>query len=267
MDGRHADPVPEIADLWVAYKRKPDDEKRNQLVMHYLPLVERIAYRIATSLPMAAHLENEDLVAVGVFGLLDAIKKFDLSRGLRFATFCTPRVRGAIIDELRRCDRAKRNARRAERQVTKASAEYRIAYGRNPTDTELAVMLGLPEDETRSLLVKARVPTTTSLSATLYETDSEKEVCASDLIADQRIAAPDRSTAKAEIMRLVTKGLSQQQRLVIVLYYYERLTMREISETIGASESRVSQIHKQILAHLRKRLDGRADELFPDRGV
>ena len=249
-------PPDDIQEIWHDYKRDSTDKAlRNRLVERYLPLVQHNARRVWARLPNGVELD--DLVSAGVFGLIDAIEAFDIARGVKFETYCVQRIRGAMLDELRANDWVPRTVRSQGTKLAQATAELEVRHGRQPTQQELAEHLELSSKELEKLIRDAHAVGLTSLNNKRYQTDSDKEVGEVDILADKKGEDPTRRVRKNDLMRLVTKGLNRNERLIIILYYYEELTMKEIGETLGLSESRVCQMHSalvlRIQAHLGKR--------------
>ena len=249
----------EVQKLWRAFKADPSSETlRNQLVEHYLPLVRYNAERIWARLPDGVELD--DLISAGVFGLMDAIDAFDLERGVKFETYCVPRIRGAILDELRTLDWVPRLVRSKASKLAEAVSTLEARHGRPPSDQELAEHLGISVQELEKMKQEANTVNVISLDKKWYETDSYKDVREIDILEDKKGEDPTRGIQKKDLMRLVTKGLNRNERLIIILYYYEELTMREIGATLDLSESRVSQMHSSIMKRLQRQLQSRRPE-------
>ncbi len=249
----------DIQQIWIAYKQDPTRiDLRNRLIEHYLPLVRYNAERIWTRLPQGVDLE--DLVSAGTFGLLDAIEAFDLDRGVKFETYCVPRIRGAMLDELRTMDWVPRLVRSKASKLAEATKALESQLGRHPSEQELAEHLGISLDELEKLMVEASAVNVVSLNKKWYETDSYKDVREIDILEDKRGEDPTKRIQKSDLMRLVTKGLNRNERLIIILYYYEELTMKEIGATLDLSESRVSQMHSSIVQRLQEQLARRRSE-------
>ena len=249
----------EVAEVWRDYKRSGRQELRNVLMERYLPLVRYSAERIGAKLPQ--EVENDDLMSAGVFGLIDAIDAFDLERGVKFETYCAPRIRGAILDELRSLDWVPRLVRSRATRLDRVQTTLRDLFGRSPTETEVADRMGLSSSEYRKLARDATATTQVSLFRKCGETDSNKDICEGDIIEDRRGRNPVRDAQRRDIKALVTRGFSRAERLILILYYYEELTMKEIGETLDLSESRVSQMHSAILERLKDQLADRRREL------
>ncbi len=249
----------DIAEIWKSYKQdQSNQELRNILIERYLPLVRYNAERVWAKLPEGVDLN--DLISAGVFGLMDAIDAFDLGRGVKFETYCVPRIRGAMLDELRTMDWVPRLVRSKASKLESARKEAEAEFGRPPSDTEMAGRLHIPLPEYEKLKSEASAVNLVSLNKKWYETDSYKDVREVDILEDSKGEDPTRGIQKRDLMKLVTKGLNRNERLIIILYYYEELTMKEIGNTLGLSESRVSQMHSSIVARLKDQLKRRRPE-------
>ncbi len=249
----------DVEQLWIEFKKDPtNQELRNRLVEIYLPLVKYNGERIWSRLPEGVELD--DLISAGVFGLMDAIDAFDLSRGVKFETYCVPRIRGAMLDELRTMDWVPRLVRSKASRLNEAVKNLEAKLGRQPTETELAEELGISVEELDKMMLDANAVNLISLNKKWYETDSYKDVREIDILEDKKGEDPTRRIQKSDLMRLVTKGLNRNERLIIILYYYEELTMKEIGATLDLSESRVSQMHSSIVQRLQAQLAKRRPE-------
>jgi RNA polymerase sigma factor for flagellar operon FliA len=249
----------QLKDWWSRLTKDGDEEARNGLMEHYVPLVKYTAERLRTKLP--DEVDMDDLVSAGIFGLMDAIKAFDPSRGVKFETYCTPRIRGAILDELRSMDWVPRLVRSRAHKLGQATQSLEAQFGRRPNERELADRLRMSLREFRKLHRDAHAIGIVSLSRKWYETDSNRDVREIDVIDDKRSEDPVQIAQRRDIKELVTRGLSRAERLIIVLYYFEEMTMKEIGEALDLSESRVSQMHSAILLRLRNQLEKRRKEL------
>ena len=249
----------DIDQLWREFKTDISNQVlRNRLIEKYLPLVRYNGERIWARLPEGVELD--DLISAGVFGLMDAIDAFDLSRGVKFETYCVPRIRGAMLDELRTMDWVPRLVRSKASKLNEAVKALEAKLGRTPTESELAEQMGLTVPELEKLILDANAVNLISLNKKWYETDSYKDVREIDILEDKKGEDPTRRIQKADLMRLVTKGLNRNERLIIILYYYEELTMKEIGATLDLSESRVSQMHSAIVQRLQSQLERRRPE-------
>jgi RNA polymerase sigma factor for flagellar operon FliA len=247
----------QVARLWIEYKRTNTKEYFDSLVEAYLPLVRYTAERIWGKLPKGVELD--DLFSAGVFGLMGAIEAFDISRGVKFETYCTPRIRGAILDQLRSEDWVPRLVRSRAHRIDAAWDRLRVELGRNPTEDEMAGHMGISLPEFYHIVKEANAVAITSLDRR-WGDDDEDGVKELDVVRDSRSEDPVRQLQKKDLKDLITRGLNKKERLIIVLYYYEELTMKEIGETLALSESRVSQMHAAILLRLRKLLTDRKEE-------
>jgi len=249
----------DVAELWVDFKRDiSNQELRNRLVEIYLPLVKYNGERIWARLPDGVELD--DLISAGVFGLMDAIDAFDLSRGVKFETYCVPRIRGAMLDELRTMDWVPRLVRSKASKLNEAMRTLDARLGRQPTEVELAEQMEITVPELEKMILDANAVNLISLNKKWYETDSYKDVREIDILEDKKGEDPTKRIQKNDLMRLVTKGLNRNERLIIILYYYEELTMKEIGATLELSESRVSQMHSSIVQRLQSQLGQRRPE-------
>lgn len=250
---------PKIMKVWVQYKKNPTQELRNTLMERYLTVVKYNAERIYSKLP--DEVELDDLISAGVFGLIDAISAFDLSRGVKFETYCAPRVRGAILDELRSMDWVPRLVRSRAHKLNDATKALEAEYGRVASDEEIAVKMEISTIDYIKLKRDATATGLVSLSRKWFETDSQKDVCEIDVLEDKRGEDPLKETQKKDIKDVLTKGLSRAEKLIVVLYYYEEMTMKEIGATLDLSESRVSQMHSSILDRLKAQISHQKTEL------
>lgn len=247
-----------IEDVWVKYKKAGTDEIRNFLIERYLDIVKYTAERMHMRLP--AEVDVEDLMSAGLFGLMDAIDAFDLERGVKFETYCAQRIRGAIFDELRAMDWVPRLVRSRTAKVERARKSLEMELGRRPTDAEISSRLDVDKAEYQKLSKDSKPVGVVSLNRKWFETDSSKDVREIDVISDKRQINPLGEIQRKDLKVLITKGLSRAERLIVVLYYYEEMTMKEIGMTLDLSESRVSQMHSSILARLKAQMQHREKE-------
>ncbi len=247
----------ELRELWRSYKVDGDEHARERLVVAYSPLVKFIAGRMASGLP--SHVEEADLVSYGLLGLIGAIERFDLEREIKFETFAVARIKGAIIDELRSLDWVPRSVRSRARDVERAHAALEGSLGRAPTDEEMAVKLEMTVDEFRDVLLEIANSSVLALDDLWTFADPEGgggQISVLDTIQDPNALDPEHEANTAELKdRLADaiESLPERERLVIALYYYESLTLREIGEVLGVTESRVSQLHTKAVLALRSR--------------
>lgn len=248
-----------LAEVWKDFKADLTDQRlRNILIERYFPLVKYNAERVWQKLPEGVDLN--DLISAGVFGLMDAIEAFDMERGVKFETYCVPRIRGAMLDELRTMDWVPRLVRSKKSKLDAATKRVEARVGRPPTDAEIAAEMELSPEEFEKMKSDASAVNLVSLNKKWYETDSYKDVREVDIVEDSKGEDPTGGIQKRDVMKLVTKGLNRNERLIIILYYYEELTMKEIGSTLGLSESRVSQMHSSIVARLKDQLRQRRPE-------
>jgi RNA polymerase sigma factor FliA len=249
----------DVEQLWIEFKQDlTNQELRNRLVELYLPLVKYNGERIWARLPEGVELD--DLISAGVFGLMDAIDAFDLTRGVKFETYCVPRIRGAMLDELRTMDWVPRLVRSKASKLNEAIKTLETRLGRQPTEIELATEMQITVPELEKMMLDANAVNLISLNKKWYETDSYKDVREIDILEDKKGEDPTKRIQKNDLMRLVTKGLNRNERLIIILFYYEELTMKEIGATLDLSESRVSQMHSSIVQRLQSQLGRRRPE-------
>lgn len=269
FSARHAEPsrIPSplddrpIQDVWREYKRVRSENIRNYLMEKFLPLVRYNAERIYTRLP--DEVDIEDLMSAGIFGLKDAISSYDLERNVKFETFCAPRIRGAILDELRNMDWIPRLVRARTSRVENARTKLEMASGRPATDEEVAAYLGVGQEEFDKINKDSKPVGTSSITRKFTGGDGGRDVREIDIIRDETQSNPIREIQRKDLKDLITKGLSRAERLIVVLYYYESMTMKEIGATLDLSESRVSQMHSSILLRLKAQMQHRTRELEP----
>ena len=252
----------DINDVWKQFKANKTQVMRNLLMMEYLPLVRYNADRIYSKLPDEVDLD--DLIQAGSFGLKDAIESFDPNRGVKFETYCAPRIRGAILDELRNMDWVPRLVRSRSSKVIQASRQLQMQLGRAPTQEEIAAHIGVSRDEFDKMLKDSSAVSQVSLSRKWFETDNDHESREVDVLQDNQATGPLAVLNQRDMKELITRGLSRSEKMVLVLYYYEEMTMKEIGDALELSESRVSQMHSSIIARLRTQLADREKELSED---
>ena len=233
-------PSEDIEKIWREFRLTANPALRNRLVLQYAPLVKYVAGRLRTRMPES--VDQDDLVSDGVLGLMDAIERFEPARGLSFQTFAVPRIRGAIIDGMRAMDFVPRSVRDKLRAVQRAQVALEERLGRSPEDTEIARELGIPVQQLRDLNRQA-----TSNHANLDDFDLADGLSSA---ADLRVEQND---VNASLMRVVDQ-LVERDQVIIALYYFEGLTLAEIGQVLGVTESRISQVHRRVTETLRKRL-------------
>lgn len=247
-----------IKRVWEQFHKTRDDYHRNLLLEHYRDLVKYCADRLHSKLP--DKVELDDLISAGVFGLMDAIDKFNPDLGVKFETYCAPRIKGSILDELRSMDWVPRLVRARAHQLAKATHSLEMHLGRKPDEKEIAEELNMDTEEFSRLQRDANAVSLVSLNTKCGDSDGEKDVCEIDVIKDKKSEDPLLEAQKRDLRNLLTKGLTRAERLIIVLYYYEEMTMKEIGATLDLSESRVSQMHSSIVARLKAQMNTRKKE-------
>jgi len=248
-----------VTELWEEFKSTGSVEARNRLVLHYSPLVKYVAGRVSSGLPH--NVDPADLVSYGMFGLIDAIDKFDLGRGFKFETYAISRVRGSIIDELRSIDWVPRSVRAKARTVERTYAKLENELRRTPTDAEVASAMGISEDELQTLFARISFFGIVALEETLaVGPDRSDAVTVGDTIPDAGVGPVAAFEAEETRQMLVAaiNRLPEREKVVLALYYYENLTLNQIGQVLGITESRVCQIHTKAVLQLRSKL-GRSE--------
>lgn len=247
----------ELAVFWSEFKADGSQKARERLILHYAPLVKYVASRVASGLP--ASIEQADLASYGMFGLIDALDKFDLERGIKFETYAIPRIKGAILDELRALDWVPRSVRSKAREVDKAYAEVEAREKRQPTEVEVAERLGVSKGELHDVITQISFVSVMALDEALsVGADRGESMSLMDTLAD----AGDLTDPAAGVEDQETRGmlaaaindLSEREKVVLTLYYFEGMTLSEIGEILGVTESRVCQIHTKAVGQLRTHL-------------
>jgi RNA polymerase sigma factor for flagellar operon FliA len=246
----------ELRELWRRWKLQRDDGARERLVVAYSPLVKFVAGRMASGLP--SHVEEADLISYGLFGLIGAIDRFEPAREIKFETFAVARIKGAIIDELRSLDWVPRSVRAKARDVEKAHSQLENEFQRAPTEDEMADRLKIPIEELRQSLLEIANSSVLALDDLWTIADpGGGQVSLLDTIRDPGAVDPQAEIDATELKDRLAgaiESLPERERLVIALYYYENLTLREIGEVLGVTESRVSQLHTKAVLGLRSNL-------------
>ena len=247
----------EIGALWVAYKRSSTPALRDRLILHYSPLVKYVAGRVAVGLPQ--NVEQSDLVSYGIFGLIDAIEKFDLDRGYKFETYAIARIKGAILDELRSIDWVPRSVRSKARALEKAYAKLESTHHRSPSDAELAEELDMTETQLGNTLSQISFIGLVALDEMLsVGGDRGESLTLGDTVADSA-DGPVQSYEVEEMRQILAEAITrmpEREKVVLMLYYYEGMTLAEIGQVLGVTESRVCQIHTKAVIHLRSKIAG-----------
>ncbi len=244
---------PEIEQVWRTYKDTNDPNLRNLLIERYLPLVRYISERLLVSLPKS--IDVDDLQSAGVFGLMDAIDGFDLERGIKFKTYCTTRIRGSILDELRSQDWVPRLVRLKAHQLAKAYKALEIELGREPTDYEMAEKMGVSLEELSGMVDEASVCNIFSLSEKWDDNEDDDSLEKVEMLEDKASLDPIETLNQKDVLRAITRSLTKKEKLIIIMYYYEGLTMREIGDILNLTESRVCQIRSNVMAKLKVQLE------------
>src|SRR5215813_11180090 len=246
----------ELRELWRRYKEGGDDSARERLVVAYSPLVKFVAGRTGARLP--SHVDQADLISYGMIGLVEAMDRFEPQRQIRFETFAMQRIRGAIIDELRSLDWVPRSVRSRARDIEAAQAKLEHELQRAPTEAELAAKVGMTETELQNSLLEIANSSVYALDELWTVSDSSgDQVSLLDTISDPRADDPQESLASNEIKDRLTDAIAslpEREQLVVALYYYDNLTLREIGEVLGVTESRVSQLHTKAVMRLKSHL-------------
>ncbi|WP_407939683.1 RNA polymerase sigma factor WhiG [Motilibacter deserti] len=238
--------------LWEDYKAGGDVRLRERLILHYSPLVKYVAGRVGVGLP--PNVEQADLVSYGIFGLMDAIDKFDLERGFKFETYAINRIRGAIIDELRSLDWIPRSVRYKAREVEKSYAALEARLHRTPTEAEVAQEMGIKLEELHQIFSQMSYVNVVALDELLGgEKDSSPEQVLEDPRAEDPVAAFEAEETKHLLAKAINL-LPEREKIVVTLYYYEGLTLAEIGQVLGVTESRICQMHTKAVLQLRSKL-------------
>jgi RNA polymerase sigma factor for flagellar operon FliA len=244
----------EIDQLWTEYKASGALAARDALIVHYSPLVKYVAGRVAVGLPQ--NVEQADLVSYGIFGLIDAIDKFELERGFKFETYAIARIKGAIIDELRSIDWVPRSVRAKARSLERAYSKLESQLHRSPSDAELAEELDLTDAQLQQTLSQISFIGLVALDETLSSADRGESMSLGDTVADSG-PGPVAAYEVEEMRHMLAdaiNGMPEREKIVLTLYYYEGLTLAEIGEVLSVTESRVCQIHTKSVIHLRAKL-------------
>ncbi|MCO1601289.1 FliA/WhiG family RNA polymerase sigma factor [Desulfosporosinus nitroreducens] len=246
-----------------AYEAAPRGPWKQEYVEKYLPLVKRIAGRLAISLP--SHVDEDDIIGYGVFGLLDALERFEAARGWKFETYASIRIRGAMIDGLRTMDWVPHSARQKVKRVQEGFAELEYQLGRAVTAEEVAELLKVEVREIEGVMAQAQILTLTSFDETTVDIDGDNSGTPLNLLVDPSALDAYQDVEKDEqkqILAIAVDKLPDKEKLVVALYYQEELTLKEIAAVMKLSESRISQLHSQAILRLRGRLSRQKRNLF-----
>lgn len=244
----------EVLDLlWTAYKQQGDQEARERLIRAYIPLARQVVKRMGV--PGTSYLNRDDLVCQSIIGLIESVERFDPDRGIRFECYAVPRIRGAVADALRSMDWAPRLVRKHEEQLRRAERELSAQLGRTPTDEELAGELGITVDELNLILQEISQVAVVSLEDYLIGDDSGHQLSVLDsLTSDDNLEADVVRGDICKHMHAAVANLPERERLVVTLYYYENLTLKEVGQVLGVSEARACQLHGRAMSRLRTAL-------------
>jgi RNA polymerase sigma factor for flagellar operon FliA len=255
--------VAEVEDtktLWRQYKAKPGEKAlRDRLILTYAPLVKYVAGRLGSGLP--AHVDDDDLISYGLLGLIGAIERYDPDRDVKFETYAIARIKGSIIDELRAMDWVPRSVRARARDIERAIADLERKLHRAPTDEEISEKLGITTDELDDSLTDISRSSIGALDElwTVNTGGGGDQIALIDTIEDTDAPDPQGSLSETEMKEAIGEAIArlpEREKLVVTLYYYEELTLREIGEVLGVTESRVSQLHTKAVLRLKARLSG-----------
>jgi RNA polymerase sigma factor for flagellar operon FliA len=249
----------DTSELWQDYRRTGDRAIRDRLILTYAPLVKFVAGRLGATLP--SHVDEQDLVSYGLLGLIGAIERFDPDREIKFETYAIARIKGAIIDELRSLDWVPRSVRTRAREIDRAIASLERTLMRAPTDEEIAAKLELTLPELEESLAEISRTSMAALDELWTPSGGGDQVSLIDTIEDQAGPDPEISLETTELKEALGEAIArlpEREKLVVTLYYYEELTLREIGEVLGVTESRVSQLHTKAVLRLKARLSGAA---------
>ena len=247
----------EIQELWLEFGRTHDKAIRDRLILTYAPLVKYVAGRLGSGLP--AHVDEGDLVSYGLLGLIGAIERYDPSRDIKFETYAIARIKGAIIDELRALDWVPRSVRSRAREIERAIAELESKLGTAPTDEQIAAKIGISVDELGESLTDIARSSIAALDELWSVSGEGDQISLMDTIEDESGPRPEAALDQTEMREALADAIArlpEREKLVVTLYYYEELTLREIGEVLGVTESRVSQLHTKAILRLKARLAG-----------
>ncbi len=242
-------------ELWLEFKKTRSPEIRDAFIRKYMPLVKYVAGKVAAGMP--GNIEFDDLVGFGQFGLLDAINKYDPEKNVKFKTYAVTRIRGSMIDELRVLDWVPRSVRQKAREIEDAIVQVESRLGRPASDAEIADAMGISEEEFQQTVMRVSGTSVLSLDDVWYSGDDSDHVSIGDSIESPSSFNPDVIVEREEIRRVIIesiKELPKKEKMVLVLYYHEDLTFKEIGQVLNVSESRISQLHTKANMRLRAKL-------------
>ncbi len=242
-------------DLWVEFRKTKAPVLRDKFIRQYMPLVKYVAGKVAVGMPSS--VEFDDLVGFGQFGLLDAINKYDVAKNVKFKTYAVTRIRGAIFDELRQIDWVPRSVRQKSREIEDTISSLEAKLGRSASDSEIAQKLNMSEEEYHKTVMKVSGTSILSLNDVWYSGDDNDSMSIGNNIEAPASLNPDVIAEREEIKKVIAQAISElpeKEKMVIVLYYHEDLTFKEIGEVLSVSESRISQLHTKANLRLRAKL-------------
>ena len=249
-------PADSLSSAWDDYKETGSIEARDRLILHYSPLVKYVAGRVAVGLP--ANIEQADLISYGIFGLIDAIEKYELDRGIKFETYAISRIRGAIIDELRAIDWVPRSVRYKAREVEKAYSALENKLKRPPADAEIAEEMDISTDELNNIYTQLSSVSLVALDELMsVEGGQGDKLSLVETLEDTRTTGPVETLETAEMKNILTTAINrlpEREKIVITLYYYEGLTLAEIGKVLGVTESRICQMHTKAVLAMRGKI-------------
>lgn len=242
-------------ELWELYRKNQDPQIRDLFVRQYAPLVKYVAGKVAVGMPH--NVDFDDLVGFGVFGLIDAINKFDPNKHVKFKTYAVTRIRGAIFDELRSIDWVPRSVRQKSREIEETVHHLEASLGRSATDSEIAAEMGISESDFQKVMMKISGTSILSLNDVWYNSEENDSISIVDSIESPHSLNPDSMVEKEEVKRVIVQAINElpeKEKKVLVLYYYEDLTLKEIGKVLEVTESRISQLHTKAIVRLRAKL-------------
>ncbi len=245
----------EEEELWNEYRKTKSPALRDKFIRQYMPLVKYVAGKVAVGMP--ANVEFDDLVGFGQFGLLDAIEKYDPDKKVKFKTYAVTRIRGSIFDELRQLDWVPRSVRQKSREIENAIVDLEAKLGRSASDEEIAKQMGVSEEEYQQTVMKVSGTSILSLNDVWYSGNDNDHMSIGDSIESPSSLNPDVIVEREEIRRVIIEAINElpeKEKMVIVLYYHEDLTFKEIGQVLEVSESRISQLHTKANLRLRAKL-------------
>ena len=255
FDEDPADAEAVLRQLWIDFKATEEQGLRDRLILHYSPLVKYVAGRVGVGLP--PNIEQSDLVSYGIFGLIDAITKFDLAREIKFETYAITRIRGAIIDELRSIDWIPRSVRAKAKSVERAYAELQTTLHRTPTEVEVAAHMEISLSDLHTIFSQVSYVNVVALDELLGGGDKGEGVSLGDTLEDTRAEDPVMAFETEETKQILAEainGLPEREKVVVTLYYYEGLTLAEIGKVLGVTESRICQMHSKAVIQMRSKM-------------